>query len=151
MISLCRGKSSVNDAKTLPPVPSGSPPPLGSPSEVSSPRPCSPVFKQGNTSEKTPTINLSSSLDEENFIVDTSHDAKFIKKLFGDLNCDILGSPGDDKIIILDDSDEENEAHEEKTVDIESTIASASTDLASSAPTNADDAPAGAKIDNSDD
>jgi hypothetical protein len=76
------------------------------------------VFEQGNASGKTPTIDLSSSLDEENFIVDTSHDAELAKKLFGGLNHDILGPPGDGKIVVLDDSDEENEAQEEKTADI---------------------------------
>jgi hypothetical protein len=76
------------------------------------------VFEQGNASGKTPTIDLSSSLDEENFIVDTSHDAELAKKLFGGLNHDILGPPGDGKIVVLDDSDEENEAQEEKTAGI---------------------------------
>jgi hypothetical protein len=87
----------------------------------------------------------------KNFIVDTSRDAELAKKLFGDLNRDILGPPGDSKIIILDDSDKENEAQEEKTADIESTAASTSADSASSAPTSADDAPVGVKIDHSDD
>jgi hypothetical protein len=120
------GSPLPNDAKTPPPVPFGSPPPPGSPSEVSSCRPCSPVFEQGNAFGKTPMIDLSSSSDEENFIVDTSCDVKLSKKRFGDLNSDILGPPGDGKIIILDDSDEENEAREEKTVDIESMTAFAS-------------------------
>jgi hypothetical protein len=73
------------------------------------------------------------------------------KFFFDDLNRDILRLPGDGKIIVLDDYDEENKAQEEKTVGIESTAASASTDPASSAPTSANDAPAGVKIDNSDD
>jgi hypothetical protein len=114
-------------------------------------RPCSLVFEQGNTSEKTPMIDLSSSSDEGNFIAYTSRDVELIKKNFGELNRDILKPPGDSKIIVLDDSDEENEAQEEKIVGIESTTAPASADLVSSAPTSADDAPAGAKIDNSDD
>jgi hypothetical protein len=109
------------------------------------------VFEQGNTSEKTPMIDLSSSSDEGNFIAYTSRDVELVKKNFGELNRDILKPPGDSKIIVLDDSDEENEAQEEKTVGIESTTAPASADLVSSAPTSADDAPAGAKIDNSDD
>jgi hypothetical protein len=104
------GSPLPDDSKTLPPMPSGSPPSPGSPSEVSSRRPCSPMFEQGNASGKTPMIDLSSSSDEENFIVDTSHDAELTKKLFGDLNRDILGPPTDGKIIILDDSDEENGA-----------------------------------------
>jgi hypothetical protein len=109
------------------------------------------VFEQGNASEKTTMIDLSSSLDEENFIVDTSHDAELIKKNFGDLNRDTLRPPGDSKIIVLDDSDEENGAHKEKTTVIESMAAPTSADPASSAPTSADDPPVGAKIDNSDD
>jgi hypothetical protein len=66
------------------------------------------VFEQGNASEKTTMIDLSSSLDEKNFIVDTSRDAELIKKLFGDLNRDTLRPPGDSKIIVLNDFDEEN-------------------------------------------
>jgi hypothetical protein len=123
------GSPLPNDVKTPPPTPSRSPPLPGSPPEVSSRRPCSPVFEQGNASGKTPLINLSSSSDEENFIVDTARDAELAKKLFGDLNHDILGPPSDDKIIILDDFNEENEAHEEKTAGIESTVASASANL----------------------
>jgi hypothetical protein len=95
-------------------------------------------------------IDLSSSLDEENFIADNSRDAELAKKLFGDLNCDILGPLGNSKITVFDDSNEENEAQEEKTAGIESMTTSASTNPASSAPTNADDAPTGVKIDNSD-
>jgi hypothetical protein len=131
--------------KTPPPVPSGSPPPPGSPSEVSSRRPCSPVFEQGNASGKTPMIDPSS------FIVDTSHNAELLRKLFYDLNRDILGPPSDDKIIVLDDSDDDAEAQGEKTASIESTAAPASADPALRAPTSADDAPARAKIGNSDD
>jgi hypothetical protein len=109
------------------------------------------VFEQGNAFRKTPMIDLSSSSDEKNLIVHISRDAELAKKLFADLNYDILGPLGNGKIIVLDDSDEENEAQEEKTADIESTTASASVDPTSSAPTSVDDAPAGAKIDNSDD
>jgi hypothetical protein len=54
------------------------------------------VFKQGNTSGKIPTLEPSS------FIVDTSHDEELARKLFGDLNRDILGPSDDDKIIVID-------------------------------------------------
>jgi hypothetical protein len=108
------------------------------------------VFEQGNTSGKTHMIDLSSSSDEENFIIDTSCDAELAKKIFGDLNCDILEPLGDGKIIVLDDFDKENRAQEEKTDSIEATAASASADPASSAPTSANNAPAGVKINNSD-
>jgi hypothetical protein len=115
------------------------------PSEILSRRPYSSVFEQGNTSGKTPMINPSS------FIVDTYCDAELARKLFGDLNRNILGPPGDGKIIILDDSDDDAEAQEEKIAGIESTTALASVDSALRAPTSANDAPAGAKINNSDD
>jgi hypothetical protein len=74
-------------------------------------------------------IDLSLSSDEENFTGDTSRDAEFARKLFGDLNCDILGPPGDGKVIILDDSDEEKEAPEEKTVGTKLTATSAVVNL----------------------
>jgi hypothetical protein len=74
-------------------------------------------------------------------IADTSRDEKINIKLFGDLNHDILEPPGDGRIIILDDSDNEGEAQEETTAEIESSVAPASTN----------DAPVEARIDNSDD
>jgi hypothetical protein len=80
-------------------------------------------------------------LDPSLFIADTSRDEEIARKLFGDLNRDILSPPGDGKIIILDDSDDDGEAQEGTTVEIESTVALAS----------ADDAPVEARIDNSDD
>jgi hypothetical protein len=77
--------------------------------------------------------------DPSSFIVNTSRDEELARKLFGDLNRDILGPPGDSKIIVLDDSDDD--AQEEETTDIESTTA----------PASADDAPVEARIGNSDD
>jgi hypothetical protein len=93
------------------------------------------VFEQGNASGKIPMLETSS------FIVDTSRDEELARKLFGDLNRDILEPLGDGKIIVLDDSDDDGEAQEEKAADIESTIAPASTN----------DAPVEARINNSDD
>jgi hypothetical protein len=139
------GSPLPDDAKTPPSAPSGSPPPPGSPSKVSSRHPCSPVFEQGNASGKTPMI------DPSTFIVDTSRDAELARKLFGNLNHDILGPSGDGKIIVLDDSDYDAEVQEEKTAGIKSTTPPAFAVPALSAPTSADDAPAGAKIGNSDD
>jgi hypothetical protein len=122
------GSPLPDDAKTPPPAPSGSP------SIVLSRCPCSLVFEQGNASRKTPM------LDPSSFIVDTSRDEELARKLFGDLNRDILGLPGDGKIIVLDDSDDDDESQEEKIADIESTAVAAS----------ADDAPAKVRIGNSD-
>jgi hypothetical protein len=74
-------------------------------------------------------------------VVDTSHDEEFTRKLFGDLNRDILGPPGDGKIIIIDDSDDDDNAQEEGTAGIDPTTV----------PASATDALAGARVANSDD
>jgi hypothetical protein len=129
------GSPLPDDAETPPPTPSGSPPPLGSSFVVSSRRPCSPVFEQGNAFRKT------SMIDPSSFIVDSSCDEELSRKFFDDLNHDILGPPGDGKIIVLDDSNDNGEAQEEKTAGIKFTTA----------PASADNAPKEAKIGNSDD
>jgi hypothetical protein len=102
------------------------------------------VFEQGGPSRKAPVIDLSSSSDEEDLIAATSHDFEFTQRLFGELNCAVLGPPGDGKIIILIDSDEE-EVCEEKTTDTEYAAASATVNPASTAFADVDDAPAGEK------
>jgi hypothetical protein len=104
----------------------------------------------GGGSGKAPVIDLSSSLDKEDLITATSHDFEFTQRLFGELNRTILRPPGDDKIIILGDTDEE-EVREEKTTDIKDMTSSAVVNPASIALTSTDDAPVGAKNDNSDD
>jgi hypothetical protein len=101
------GSPPSSDTKTSPPVPFGSPPPLGSPSEVSSHRPCSPVFEQGGPSKDIIVIDLSSSLDEEDFVTDVAGDFEFAQQIFGKLNRDVLGPHGDGKVIVLDDFEEE--------------------------------------------
>jgi hypothetical protein len=123
-----------DDAKTPIPVQFGSPPPPGSPSDVSLRHRCSSVFEQGSASGTTPVSGVSS------LVVDTSHDEKFARKLFGDLNRDILGPPGDGKIIVIDDSDDDDEAQEEGTTDVDPTAV----------PASVADAPAGTSITNSD-
>jgi hypothetical protein len=121
-----RSHSTFKEGSSLPsgvltplPMPSGSPPLLGSLSEVSSLRPCSPIFEQGRPFEKIPAVNLSSSSDEVNLIPDTSWDEEFTKRLFGDLNRGLFGPPGDGKVIILSDPDEEEEVHEGDVADAE--------------------------------
>jgi hypothetical protein len=101
---------SPSESKTPLLVPSGSPTPPRSPSEISSCRPHSPVFEQGGSSGNVPVIDLSSSSDEQDFIADISWDAEFTRWLFGDLNRDVLGPPGDGKVIILSGSNKEEEA-----------------------------------------
>jgi hypothetical protein len=103
------------------------------------------VFEQGNASRKIPMLEPSS------FIVDTSHDDELARKLFGNLNHDILGPPGDGKIISLNDSDKHGEEQEEKLSISNPASADDAPASANDAPTSADDAPAEARINNSDD
>jgi hypothetical protein len=95
-------------------------------------------------------IDLSLSSNEEDLIADTSHDFEFAQRLYDELNCVILGPPGDGKINILSDSDEE-EVREEKTTSTEDTVASTVVNPTSTASTDTDNAPTGAKNINSDD
>jgi hypothetical protein len=118
------GSSLPSDDSTPPSTLSGSPPPPGSPSEISSRCPCSPVFEQGGPSEKVLMVDLSSSSDEEGLIPDTSRDEEFTRKLFGNLNRDVLEPSDDGNIIILSDSDEEV-VREEDVTDAEATPSSA--------------------------
>jgi hypothetical protein len=64
------------------------------------------VFEQGGPSRKARVVDLSPYSDEECLIADVSWDEEFIRRLFGDLNRDVLGPLGDSNIIILSDSDE---------------------------------------------
>jgi hypothetical protein len=92
------------------------------------------VFEQGGASGVTPVSSPSS------LVVDTSRDEEFTRKLFGDLNRDIFGPSGDDKIIIIDDSNDD-EAQEEGTTDVDPMTV----------PASATDAHAGTSVANSDD
>jgi hypothetical protein len=113
-------------------------------SEIFSRRPRSLVFAQGSPSEKVPVVDLCSSSDDEGLILDILWDVEFAKKLFDDLNRDVLGPPGDGKIIILRDSDElEKEVCEEMTTDTETAATSVAVNPTSTASTDADYAPAG--------
>jgi hypothetical protein len=60
-------------------------------------------------------IDLSSSSDEEDFLADVTREFEFAQKVFGELNRDVLGPFGDGKVIILNDSEEEEEVREEAT------------------------------------
>jgi hypothetical protein len=147
-----QGSSSPSGGSTPLLVLSGSPSPPGYPSETSSHHPHSPVFEQGGPSKKVPVVDLSSSSNEEGLIPDTSQDMEFVKKLSGDLNLDVLGPPGDGKMIILSDcNEEEEEVREEKTTDAKAAPSSAARSSISTASVGADDAPVGVQDDNSDD
>jgi hypothetical protein len=64
------------------------------------------MFEQGGPSGKALVVDMSASSDEEDLIPNTSHDFEFAQRLYDELNRDLLGLPGDGKIIILSDSDE---------------------------------------------
>jgi hypothetical protein len=110
------------------------------------------VFEQGGPFEKVPVMDLSSSLNKEGLIPDTSRDEEFTKKLFSDLNRDVLGPPDDGKIIILSDSDEEEEVCKEDATEAEAAPTSAAwTPTSTASAANIDEALKGMQDDNSDD
>jgi hypothetical protein len=145
------GSSSPSKASTPPPSRSGSPPPTQSPPVTSSRRLCLPLCEQGGPSEPVPVVDLASSSGEEDSVADTSQDEELARKLFGDLNHDIPGPPGDGKIIVLNDSDGEDGTHEDAAINAEAAPPSAanSTDSPTSTP-DVDDTPDGVPDDNAD-
>jgi hypothetical protein len=140
------GSSSPNKASTPPPSRSGSPPPTQSPSATSSHRLYLPLCEQGGPSKPVPIVDLALSSSEEDPVVDTSRDEEFARKLFGDLNRDILGPPGDGKIIIISDSDDEDTAVNAKAAP---PSAANSADSPTSA-SDVDETPDGVSDDNTD-
>jgi hypothetical protein len=96
-------------------------------------------------------VELTLSSGEEDFIADTSWDEEFTRKLFGDLNRDILGPPGNGKIIVISDSDDEDETHEDAAINAEAAPPSVANSVDS--PTSAsdiDETPDGVSDDNAD-
>jgi hypothetical protein len=83
------------------------------------------LWEQWGSSGKAQVVDLSSFSDKGYLITDVSQDEKFTRKLFGDLNRDVLGLPGDGKIIILSDSNEEEEVREKNATDVEAVSSSA--------------------------
>jgi hypothetical protein len=133
------GSSSISDASTPPPSPTGSSSsPVSSP-EVSSQGLPLPLYEHGEPYEGIPVVDLSS--EEEDAFPDTSRDDEIAQKLFGDLNRGLLGSPGDgnDNIIILNDSDEEEKLCEDDRADVEATPSSTGNSLAPTASIATDD------------
>jgi hypothetical protein len=143
------GSSSPSKASTPPPSHSGSPPPTQSPPATSSRHLCLPPCEQGGPSEPVPVVDLALSSGEEEPVANTSRDEEIARKLFGDLNRDILGPPGDGKVIVISDSDDEAEMHEDAVVNTEATPPSAANSVDS--PTSAsdvDETPDGVSDDN---
>jgi hypothetical protein len=145
------GSSSPSKASTPPPSRSGSPLLTQSPPATSSRRLCLHLCEQGGPSEPVPVVDLVSSSGEEDSVADTSRDEELARKLFGDLNRDILGPLDDGQIIVLSDSDDEDETHEDAAVNAEAAPPSAanSVDSPTSAP-DADDTLDGVPDDNAD-
>jgi hypothetical protein len=145
------GSPSPSKASTPPPSRSGSPPPTQSPPVTSSRCLCLPLCEQGGPSEPVSVVDLALSSGEEDSVVDTSWDEEFARKLFGDLNRDILGPPSDGKIIVISDSDDDDETHEDAAVNTEVDPPSAanSTDSPTSA-SDVDETPDGVSDDNAD-
>jgi hypothetical protein len=145
------GPSSPSKASTPPPSHSGCPPPTQSPPATSSRRLCLPPSEQGGPSEPVPVVDMALSPSEEDTVADTSRDEEFARQLFGDLNRDILGPPDDGKIIVISDSGDEDETHEDTTVNAEAAPPSAanSTDSPTSA-SDVDETPDGVSYDNVD-
>jgi hypothetical protein len=143
--------SSPSKASTPPPSRFGCPPPTQSPPATSSRRLCLPPCEQGGHFEPVPVVDLALSSGEKESIADTSRDEEFVRKLFGDLKRDILGPPGDGKIIVISDSDDEDEMHEDFTVNAKATPPSVVNSAYS--PTSAsdvDETPDGVSDDNAD-
>jgi hypothetical protein len=96
-------------------------------------------------------VDLASPSGKEDFFADTSRDEELARKLFGDLNRDILGPPSDGKIIVLSDSDDEDEAHEDIAINAEAAPRSAVNSPVTPASTaDADETPDGVQDDSSD-
>jgi hypothetical protein len=94
-------------------------------------------------------VDLSS--NEEDVFPDTSRDEDFARRLFDDLKRGLLGPHRDDKVIIISDSDEEEEAHREDVADADATLPSVVKSLAPITPaTDADDTAKGALNDSND-
>jgi hypothetical protein len=96
-------------------------------------------------------VDLALSSSEEDSVADTSRDEEFARKLFGDLNRDILGPPDDGKLIVISDSDDEDETHEDAAGNAEAAPPSAvnSADSPTSA-SDIDETPDGVSDDNAD-
>jgi hypothetical protein len=147
--SVSGSSSSSSDASTPPSSPSRSLPPPASPPDVSSRRPPSPVYEHSGSSEGIPVVDLSSA--EEDDLPDTSRDEEFARKLFSDLNYGLHGPPGDDNVIILSDTDEEEVVHEEDITYAEAAPPSAvNSPTPTVCATDVDDASEGKQDNNSD-
>jgi hypothetical protein len=107
------------------------------------------MYEHGEPSKGFPMVDLSS--EEEEATSDTSWEEEITHKLFGDLNHDLLRPLGDDNVIIISDSKEEEDVREDDDVDAEVAPSSTWNSLApSTSAADTDDAPNGVQDDSSD-
>jgi hypothetical protein len=72
----------------------------------------------GTPSKGFPTVSLDTEDDNEDWNVpDTSWDEEITRKLFSDLNCDLLGLPSDGLVIVISDSEEKEHGDDHANVD----------------------------------
>jgi hypothetical protein len=142
--------SSSSDASTPPSSPPLSLPPPASLVEGSSQGPLSLMRECGEPSKEFSVVALDSEdEDDDQNAPDTVWDEEIARKLFSDLNRDLLGLPGDGSVIIINDSEEE-EVHEDNRVDAD--VVPSSLRVSPASPTSAtdnDDAPNGVQDDSS--
>jgi hypothetical protein len=69
------------------------------------------MYEHSETSVGFPVVDLSS--EEEDATPNTSWDGDIAHKLFSNLNCGLLGPLGDGNVIVIIDSEEEQEVHKD--------------------------------------
>jgi hypothetical protein len=90
------------------------------------------------------------SFDEEEIFINTTWDQEFARRLFSELNRELLRPPSNGNIIILSDSDAREEVREEITANTEAALPSVVNSPAPSiSAADADDAPDGVQDNNS--
>jgi hypothetical protein len=104
-VSVSSSSSKASTPAPSPPLPL--PPPATLPEGLSQ-GPLPTMEVHGKPSKEFPVVNLDSEDEDEDWDVpDTSRGEEITSKLFCDLNCDLLGPFDDDKVIVVNDSDEE--------------------------------------------
>jgi hypothetical protein len=74
------------------------------------------MYEHDEPSKGFSVVNLSSEDEDEDLdALDTSRDEDIVHKLFGNLNRDLLGTPGDGNVIVINDSKEEKVCQDDYT------------------------------------
>jgi hypothetical protein len=81
--------------------------------------PPSTMYEHGEPSKGFPMEDLDSEDKDENpDALNTLWDEEIVYKLFDDLNRDLLGLPGDDKVIVINNSGEEDREDNHANADV---------------------------------